>query len=72
METWLKDEDASKSFLSQIPNYTLIYQFTSKSNDVIETLSVKVINKNKKTILSLVCTRHRTAMENYLKTNMKM
>ena len=45
----------------------------SKSNDIIETLSVEIINKNKKKPrLSLVSTGHHTVMENYLKMNIKV
>ena len=45
----------------------------SKSNDIIETLSVEIINKNKKKPrLSLVSTEHHTVMENYLKMNIKV
>ena len=45
----------------------------SKSNDVIETLSVEIINKNKKKPrLSLVSRGHHTVMENYLKMNIKV
>ena len=73
-ETWLKDKNANKNSLYQIPNYTPIYltrsdshkggsvdlfvhnslnckekRDVSKSND-IETLSVEIINKNKKNL----------------------
>ena len=73
-ETWLKDENANKNSLHQIPNYTPIHltrngshkggsvdlfvhnslnckekRDVSKSNN-IETLSVEIINKNKKNL----------------------
>ena len=89
-ETWLKDENANKNSVYQIPNYTPIHHTrngphkggsvalfvhnslnckekhdVSKSNDIIETLSVEIINKNKKKPrLSLVSTGHHTVMEN--------
>ena len=44
----------------------------SKSSDIIETLYVEIINKNKKTIVSLVFSVHSTVIENYLKMNLKM
>ena len=44
----------------------------SKNNDFIGTLSIEIINKNKKTILSLVCIGHHTMMEKYLKMNLKV
>ena len=74
-ETWLKDENANKNSLYQIPNYTPIHltrngsykggsvdlfvhnslnckekRNVNKSNDIIETLSVEIINKNKKNL----------------------
>ena len=89
-ETWLKDENANKISVYQIPNYTPIHHTrnsphkggsvalfvlnslnckekrdVSKSNDIIETLSVEIINKNKKNLrFSLVSTGHHTVMEN--------
>ena len=96
-ETQLKDEDANKNSLYQIPNYTPMHLIRkgsckggdvtlfvhnslnykerhdpSKSSDIIETLYVEIINKNKKTILSLLCSVHSTVIENYLKMNLKM